>query len=137
MADVDKDQLTDKSSASDTSASDNASDRLQDAARGATASSSAAQTAQNLTGNRLLEDVMAWQEQITALPQQTDKEGNLVKFQTDKWTDEHFEKANQLHQQIPKRLKVYGAKAQLTNKDLGQSVTMMDLEDKMQNPQGS
>ena len=131
MADVDKDQVSDKSQASDTSASDNASDKLQDAARGGTVSSATGQAAQSLTGNRLLEDVMMWQQQITSLPSQTDPDGNVVKFKTDQWTDEHFEKANELHQQIPKRLKIYGAKTQLTYKDLGQSQTMMDLEDKM------
>ena len=131
MADVDNDQVSDKSQASDTSASDQVSDKLQDASRGASTSSATGQAAQNLTGNRLLEDVMMWQEQITSLPCKTDNEGNPVKFETDKWTDEHYEKANQLHQQIPKRMKIYGAKTQLTNKDLGQSQTMMDLEDKL------
>ena len=125
-----QDQISDKNQqASDTSASDKVSDKLQDAARGG-ASGSTAQAAQSLTGNKLLEDVMMWQEQITSLPSQTDSTGNVVAFKTEEWTDEHFEKANELHQQIPKRLKLYGAKTQMSTKDLGQIKTMMELDDK-------
>jgi hypothetical protein len=132
MAIEDKDPISDKQSqASDTSASDQVSDKLQDATRGGGAGSSTVQAAQNLTGAKLLDDVMMWQEQITSLPNQTDPSGNLVKFKTDEWTDEHYEKATELHDQLPKRLQIYGAKTQLSTKDLSQVKTMMDLDDKV------
>src|SRR5437899_2793334 len=99
MALEDKDQGSDKSQSSDTSARDQASDKLQDAARGGGPSASAVQTAQTLTGTKLMQDIMAWQTQITALPSQTDPNGNVVAFNTKQWTDEHYEKADELNKQ--------------------------------------
>jgi hypothetical protein len=131
MALEDKDPVRDQSQANDTSARDQASDKLQDAARGGGPSPSVVQAAQSLTGTKLLQDIMAWQTQITALPSQTDPNGNVVAFNTDDWNEEHYEKAGQLQKQIPQRMQVYGAKTQLTNKDLGQIKTMMDLEEKI------
>jgi hypothetical protein len=127
---IDKQDPSDKTQTSDTSASDQVSDKLQDASRGGGPSAAAVQAAQNLTGTKLIEDIMAWQTQVTSLPAQTDPNGNVVAFNTKEWNEEHYEKADKLHKQIPGRMQVFGAKTHLTNKNLGKIKTIMDMEDK-------
>ncbi len=127
---LDKQDPSDKTQTSDTSASDQVSDKLQDASRGGGPSAAAVQAAQNLTGSKLIDDIMNWQSQVTALPGKTDPNGNVVEFDTQEWTEEHYEKADKLHKQIPGRMQVFGAKTHLTNKNLGKIKTLMDMEDK-------
>ncbi len=125
-----RDTSSDKTQSSDqTNVSDKVTDRLQEAAQGAGAGSGVVQAAKNLTGNKLINDILQWQTQITALPSQTDPNGNVIAFNTKQWTDEHYQKADELHKQIPKRMKIYGTKAQLNQKELDQAKTMMELDD--------
>jgi hypothetical protein len=126
--DIDKDPSDQTQQASDTSAQDKASDKLQDAARGGGPSSSAVQAAQNLTGANLLADIMQWQNQVTSLPSQTDPNGNVVAFNTKQWTEEHYEKADELHKQIPNRMQIFGLKTQMANKDIAKIKSIEELD---------
>ncbi len=126
--DIEKDPLSDQTTASDTSAQDKASDKLQDATRGGGPSSAQVQAAQNLTGANLLNDIMQWQSQVTSLPSQTDPNGNVIAFNTKQWKDEHFEKAEELHKQIPGRMQIFGLKTQLAKKDMEKIKSIEELD---------